>query len=59
MTLTGISSVTVALGALLLLLGIVLLAKRIKIVGIIVAGLGLGVIAIPVLTYLYVATVMR
>lgn len=59
MTLTGISFVTVALGALLLLLGIVLLAKRIKTVGIIVAGLGLGVIAIPVLTYLYVATVMR
>lgn len=59
MTLTGISTAIAALGVLLLLLGFVLLARRIKIVGIIVAGLGLMVIVIPVLTYVYVATMMR
>ncbi len=59
MTLTGISTSIAALAVLLLLLGIVLLAKRIKIIGIIVAGLGLGTIAIPVLTYFYVVTMMR
>lgn len=59
MTLTGISLPVLGFGVLLLLLGIVLVAKRIKIAGIIVALLGLAIAAVPVLIYVYVVSTMR
>jgi len=50
-----IALVMVALGILLLLFGFVLIAKRIKIVGIVVSLLGLGAMATPWLISLYLS----
>lgn len=49
----------ISLGVLLLLLGIVLMVKRLKIAGIIIALLGLGIIAIPLLAHQYVVATTR
>jgi hypothetical protein len=59
MTLTGIVLPVVALGVLLMLLGIALVVKRIKTAGIIIALLGIAVMAVPVLGYVSVAATMR
>jgi hypothetical protein len=55
----SISFVMVALGVLLLLLGMGLVIKRIRIAGVVISLLGLVVVAIPLLAYLYVAVSMR
>ncbi len=55
----GITFVMLALGVLLSFLGIVLIARRIKIPGIIIALLGLAVLAVPVFAFLYVVVAMR
>ena len=55
----SISFVMVALGVLLLLLGMGLVVKRIRIAGGVIALLGLIVVAVPLLAYLYVAVSMR
>jgi hypothetical protein len=59
MMVTSISFALVTLGVLLLLSGIVLVVKHVKIAGIIITLLGLVVVAVPVLTYLYIALSMR
>ncbi len=55
----AISFVLFALGVLLLLSGMVLVVKHVKIAGIIITLLGLVIVAVPVLTYLYIALSMR
>ncbi len=42
-----------------MLLGLVLFVKRMRMAGLIVALLGLGIVAFPALAYLYVAAAMR
>ncbi len=59
MTQTGISLEVVALGLLLFLIGIVLVVKRIKIAGILIALVGIALVAVPVLGYVYVVATMR
>ena len=48
----------IALGALLLLFGIVLVVKRRKIAGIVISFLGMGAIAVPFLISFYLARLM-
>ncbi len=48
----------IALGALLLLFGIVLVVKRRKIGGVVISLLGMGVIAVPFLISFYLARSM-
>ena len=50
-----IAVVMMALGLLLLLFGIFLVVKRIKIAGIVISLLGLGVAAVPWFVSLYLA----
>ncbi len=54
-----IAFMLVALGVLVLLAGILLLIKRSRLAGALVALLGVGLISFPVLTLLYVSLVMR
>ncbi len=50
-----IAFVMIVLGALLLMLGMVLVGKRVKAAGIVVSLLGLGAIAFPFLVSFYLA----
>ncbi len=59
MTLTGISLSVVAFGVLLLLLGLILVLRRNKSAGIIIALLGFAMIAVPILVYVYALIAMR
>ncbi len=59
MTLTGIVLPVTGFGVLLLLLGIAIVVKRIKIAGMIIASLGVALVAVPVLGHVYVAATMR
>ncbi len=51
--------VLVALGVLVLLAGLLLLIKRQRLAGAVLALLGGGIITVPMLTLLYVSLVMR
>jgi hypothetical protein len=53
-----IALVMIALGILLLLFGIVLVVKHVKIAGIVISLLGLGVMAVPFLVSFYLARPM-
>ena len=62
----GISAVLMAFGffvlgcgILLLVLGLFSAARRMKIAGIVVSLVGLGIAAVPVFTFVYVAMAMR
>jgi hypothetical protein len=59
MALASIIFIMVALGVVLLLLGVILLAKHAKVAGLIVALLGLCMVTIPIFAYLYVWAAMR
>ncbi len=56
---TSISCVVVAFGLVLLMAGLVLVLRRMRLAGTVVALLGIGLITIPILTFLYVAWAMR
>ncbi len=55
----AISAVMIALGTLLFAWGRVLVIKHRRIAGILVTTLELGVMAVPVVTFLYIAAAMR
>ena len=58
-SMVSVSCVLVALGAIVLLAGLVLLVKRMRLAGAVVALFGVCLILLPMLTVLYVTLVMR
>ncbi len=59
MAMTIIAAGVAGLGVLVLLTGLVLFVKRMRLAGAVVALLGAALFAFPVLTVLYVAMAMR
>ncbi len=57
--LASVALVPLLLGIVLLVLGVLLFAKRMKVAGILVSLLGLSLIATPVLAFLYFVPVFR
>ena len=59
MAMSIVACAVAAFGFVVLLAGLVLVLKRVRLAGAIVSLLGIGLITVPVLTFLYVAWTMR